>query len=224
MKHSQKILFVADDHYDSRAGERICGALSGNLDIAFYENDWSAFTKRNLADTYDLLILHMIAGTCGNAMPNAAVEEQVKAYCEQGKNLLLLHGASAAFWHWEWWRRIVGLRWVRGNDPDGVPPSTHPRRPYQVDIVASSHPLASRLRPLALSTDEIYINLQQVSPEITVLMETKTEEGVFPQCYECATPWGGRILGFIPGHDKAVTTHPDLIFDVEALIRDLLAD
>ena len=37
--------------------------------------------------------------------------------------LLLLHGSSAAFWHWDWWRRIVGYRWVRGNDPDGIPAS-----------------------------------------------------------------------------------------------------
>ena len=218
----RRILFAADDHYDSHAGKHICGALSGDFEIVFCENDWSAFTNLDLAETYDLVILHMIADTCGNPRPDAAVEEQIKAYCERGKDLLLLHGSSAAFWHWDWWRRIVGLRWVRGNDPDGVPPSTHPTRPYKVDVVASSHPLSSRLKPLDLPADELYINLQEVSP-VTVLMETSTDEGLFPQCYECTTPWGGRIIGFIPGHCREVTTHPDLVFNVNTLIEYLLA-
>ena len=72
-----------------------------------------------------------------------------------------------------------------------------------------------------LPADELYINMQHVGP-ITVLMETQTVEGTFPQCYECTTPWGGRLIGFIPGHAEAVTTHPDLVANVTTLIKELL--
>ena len=195
----------------------IFDGIKKDFEVVYHENDWSGFTDCDLAETYDLIILHMIADTCGNPMPDDAVETKVKAYCERGGNLLLLHGSSAAFWHWDWWRKIVGLRWVRRNDPDGVPASNHPKRPYRVEVVESPHPLCTRLKAFDLPVDEIYINLQPVCP-VTVLMETSTEEGLFPQCYECKTPWGGTIVGFIPGHCKAAVTHPALIHNIKTLI------
>ncbi len=217
------ILFVADDHYGSHPGleiyERIKDCYPGML---FYENDWSGFTTVNMERDCDLLILNMIADTCGNPLPGTEVETAVKSYLERGGNMLLLHGSSAAFWHWKWWREIVGLRWVRGNDPEGVTPSTHPKHPYTLRIAKSSHPLCERLRAVELPDDEIYINLEQTAP-VHVIMDTQIEEGIFPQCHESVTPWGGRIIAFIPGHEKAVTSHLDVIYDIRVLIDYLLS-
>lgn len=215
------ILFVADDHFNSCPGKRIYEQIKDGYDIRFYENDWSGFTDFDLSAECDLLVLNMIADTCGNELPGAEAEQQLKKYCENGGNILLLHGSSAAFWHWDWWRKIVGLRWVRGNDPDGVEASTHPKRPYKVKVAKNSHPLCVRLVDMDFPADEIYINLQQTCP-VSILMETFTDEGTFPQCYECATPWGGKIIGFIPGHDSAVTTAPELTSNVRTLIDYLL--
>ncbi len=216
------ILFVADDHFNTSPGKMIYGEIKDNYDdIRFYENDWSGFVENDLAGDCDLLILNMIADTCGNPLPGPEAEEQIKKYCKKGGSMLFLHGSSAAFWHWDWWRKIVGFRWVRPNDPDGVDPSTHPKKPFKVTVSKSSHPLCAKLRDLDLPEDEIYINQQQTCPA-SILMETHIEEGTFPQCYECATPWGGKIIAFIPGHKPEVTTNPDLIYDVKVLIDYLL--
>jgi len=52
-------------------------------------------------------------------------------------------------------------------------------------------------------------------------MTTDTEEGTFPQVYETRTPWDGRIIGVIPGHAPAVTTHPALIANLNTIIEAL---
>ena len=169
----------------------------------------------------ELVMLDMIGGTCGQVHPGEGAERAMRRWCEAGGDLLLLHGSSAAFWQWEWWRNIVGFRWVRPGDPDGVVPSAHPKHPCRVEVAKVRHPLAKLLRPLELPCDEIYINLEQVSPTVT-LMETRIDEGVFPQCYETVTPWGGRILSFIPGHLPEVTGNPDLVHNITVLVDYLL--
>ena len=55
------------------------------------------------------------------------------------------------------------------------------------------------------------------------LMTTTISSGTFPQCTESATPWGGRVINFLPGHIPAVTRHPDFVANVKLLIDDLLA-
>ena len=212
------ILFVADDHYNSHPGKVIFEQIHRSYPgMVFYENDWSGFNPDNLSGACELLILNMIADTCGNPLPGPEAEKAVKTYMERGGNVLLLHGSSAAFWHWEWWRGIVGLRWVRGNDPDGVAASTHPKRPYALTVAKSRHPLCQLVNPVEFPEDEIYINLEQTCP-VHVIMETHTDEGTFPQCYECVTPWGGKIIGFIPGHAPAVTAHPAVAHNIKVII------
>mgnify|MGYP003927091823 CR=1 FL=1 len=215
------ILFVADSHYGKNPGSKIHECLQSTYEIRFAEDDWSVFTDENLAHA-ELLILNMIGDTCGIPHPNTRAEKAVKAYVESGKPLLLLHGSSSAFWQWDWWRKIVGFRWVRGNDPDGQIPSTHPTRPYKVTVSKTNHPLAKQLKDLDLPADEIYINLEQTCPAFT-LMETHTDEGTFPQCHESIAPSGSKILTFIPGHDTCVTQHPEVITTIKTLIDYLRA-
>ena len=56
------------------------------------------------------------------------------------------------------------------------------------------------------------------------LMETHIEEGTFVQCCEAVTPFGGRIVSFIPGHKPEVTSLPVLIGNVKVLIDYLLGE
>ena len=149
------------------------------------------------------------------------MERNLHAYLERGKPLLLIHGGSAAFWSWEWWRGIVGFRWVRQNDPDGVAASTHPIRPYRVDVAKCRHPLCKQLQPMDLGEDEIYTRLEQTNPALA-LMETTILEGTFPQCWENGTPWNGRVIGFLPGHRKAIVQDARLVSNVALLIESLL--
>lgn len=216
------ITFLADDHYNAHPGAALNEALAGRFPISFAENDLSALEAPGFAKDCELLILNMIGETCDQPAPTAAAEQAMRAYVEAGKPLLLLHGSSAAFWEWDWWRTMVGLRWVRPGDPDGVPASTHPVRPFQVVVSKCRHPLCKRLKPMDLPKDEIYTRLEQVCP-VTVLMETDTDEGTFPQCWENVTPWGGRIIGFLPGHCKEAVQTPALVENVATLIEDLLS-
>ena len=93
---------------------------------------------------------------------------------------------------------------------DGMEASTHPKKPYLVTRSKTRHPLAARLREMNLPTDEIYTNLENTCPCVR-LMETHIEEGTFVQCCEAISPWGGRLVSFIPGHEPAVTSNPGLI-------------
>ncbi|MGC3990861.1 MAG: ThuA domain-containing protein [Chthoniobacteraceae bacterium] len=214
------IYFLADDHYGMRPGAKLFEVLNDRYSFVFRENNLHCLTEPEFRKC-QLLVLNLIAGTGGAVLPGAAIEHPLRAYIETARPLLLLHGASAAFWHWDWWRSIVGYRWVRNEDPDSFPASTHPTRPYQVKIAKCRHPLCKKLSPLDLPEDEIYIHLEQTTAAMT-LLETTTDEGTFPQAWETMTPWGGRIIGFLPGHRREVVTHPDVVANVSTLIDYLL--
>ena len=214
--------FFADDHYGVHPGKVIYENLPERLrnDIRFFENDWDVLEHSPWNEDCGLLILNMIGGTCNQPHPGPDAEKRVRAYLERGGSILLLHGSSAAFWQWDWWRDLPGERWVRPNDPDGVASSTHPRRPYKVSVSKARHVLTSRLKEMELPEDEIYINLENTCPCMR-LMETHIEEGTFVQCCEAATPWGGKLVSFIPGHKPEVTSDPTLIENIATLLEYL---
>ena len=212
-------LFVADDHYQACPGRNQYECIRDTYkDMVFSENDWSIFTKYDLASECDLLILNMIADTCGIPVPDSAACDAVKRYLETGKNLLLLHGGSSAFWHCDWYRKLVGIRWVRKNDPDNIPSSFHPKEKYCVKVSKVRHELAEKLVDMDFSIeDEIYCSLEQVNPVMT-LMETTISLGTSPQCTESYTQWGGKVINFLPGHRSEVTRDPRLIANLKVLI------
>jgi len=215
------ILFAADRHYDAHCGRVLYDAIAPHYDIDFHEDDWACFCRPDLADRYDLMVLNLIAGSCDVPPPAPKAEEPVRNYVAAGRPLLLLHGASAAFWELDWWRPLVGHRWVRGEDPDGMTSSTHPKRPYRLEVAKSRHPLCARLQPVDLPEDEIYIDMEQTCPT-SVLMTTTTTEGTFPQCYEARTPAGGAVIGYVPGHRPEVVGHPTMVANCRVLIDYLL--
>lgn len=216
------IIFAADNHYGVHPGlcafEEIRGA---HPDIIFSEDDWSIFNRYNLAKDCELLILNMIGSTCGNPLPDEEACLAVKRYCETGKNLLLLHGSSAAFWHCSWFRENSGLRWVRPGDPDEIPQSVHPVEPYTVKISKTRHPLCKKLVEMDFSeADEIYTVMEQTQP-LWILMQTTISSGTHPMLTESVNQWGGKVINFMPGHKPSVTRHPDYIQNLKTLIAYL---
>ena len=217
------IYFFSDSHFEKHCGAQLFRQFPENLKnrTVFTENQWDILEKGDWEKDCELLILNMIGTTCAQPHPGSGAEAAVKRYVERGGNILMLHGSSAAFWQWDWWRRIVGLRWVRPNDPDNVVPSVHPVKPYSLRITKNSHPLSLKLVPFALEADEIYTEMEQVSP-VFVLMDTFIEEGVYPQCAETITPWNGKFVSFIPGHSVEAASNPALIRNVTAIINYLI--
>ena len=216
------ILFVADNHYGTFAGRVLFECLRNHYEIEFHEDDWGSLTEGHLAGKYDLLMFNLIGGTCNIPAPGPVAEQQVRQYLEAGKSLFLLHGASAAFWQCSWWRSIVGFRWVRQEDPDGFAKSSHPIRPYFVEVAKSRHLLCQQLQDVAQPADEIYINLEQSCPT-TTLMTTTTKEGTFPMAYETITPWGGKIVSYLPGLTPEAVRHPGNVANCRSIIKYLIS-
>lgn len=217
---NRKILFAADNHYGMHGGRVLYESIQEQCDISFYEDDWTCFTEHRLG-AHDLLMLNLISGACDVPAPAPSAEAPVRHWLESGKPVFLLHGASAAFWQWSWWRALVGFRWVRENDPDGFAASTHPHQAYTVRLAKTRHPLCQQLQEVDIPEDELYINLEETCPTQT-LMKTVTEYGAFPMCYETITPWNGRVVGYIPGHAAHVVRLPVNVANCRAIIDYLL--
>lgn len=217
------IYFFADNHFGTHPGKNIFEHLPAELQsrITFAEDDFLLLESGQWLDDCELLILNMIGTTCNLPHPGSGAEKAVKAWCEKSGNILLLHGSSAAFWQWDWWRQAVGYRWVRPNDPDNVEPSVHPKKPYTIRLCKTRHVLAQKLQSFELNTDEIYTNLEQTQPGM-VLMDTFIEEGVFPQCMESLSPWGGKFMHFLPGHAPEEVRNAKLLGNIKLLINYLL--
>lgn len=219
------IYFFADSHFEKHCGAKLYEQFPAELAkrTVFTENQWDVLERGDWERDCELLILNMIATTCGQPHAGAGAEAAVKRYIERGGNILMLHGSSAAFWQWQWWRDICGFRWVRPNDPDNVERSIHPVRTFTTTVAKSRHPLTAKLKDFTLADDEIYIKCEQMLP-MTVLMETNTDEGIYPQCVECITPYGGKEVIFLPGHRQESFENADFIADNLVLIDYLLKD
>ena len=217
------IYFFADDHYGAHPGKTILEHLPQEWQqkIFFAENDWSVLESGTWTADCELLILNMIGTTCGLPHPGSGAEKAVREWCRSGGNLLLLHGSSAAFWQWEWWRDLPGYRWVRPGDPDGAEPSTHPVEPYRVVRSKTRHPLIGELQEMDLPKDEIYTKLENRKPCLH-LMETAIGGETFVQCCETITEWGGKIINFLPGHAPEAASNPQLIRNIVIFLNYLL--
>lgn len=219
------IYFFADNHYQAFPGENIYNAFEPNLKrkTKFY-SDQDAINMLESGEWLqdcELLILHLIGETCDLPHAGRGAEQAIRQWYDRGGNILLLHGSSAAFWQWEWFRKISGMRWVRPGDPDGVKPSTHPVRACRVLPCKTRHELITVLMPMDLPTDEIYIDLEQVSP-LTALMGVNIEEGYHLQCFEAYSKAGGKILSFLPGHCADAIKSPGFMHNIHILTDYLL--
>lgn len=199
MRH---LIFFADRHYDARCGQIQAELLDDLADIHFIEEDYGTLNtclERHAGDPHAVLALNAITGTPGNLEPDPATEPLVKAHLEAGKDLWVLHGSSAAFWPWSWWRELMRLRWVRGEDPDGMPASCHPIVPFNLEPTDAGRTAIPGLSSCPVPEDELYINLEDKG-DYEAWMTVEHDGRRWPQAYRYRSPWNGWICGWIPGH------------------------
>ena len=214
------IYFFADNHFNARPGYHLYTKINHDFDIDFKEDDISWLENPRCLVKCGLLIVDFISGLGKIPKPGPAAEANVREYCEKGKPILLIHAGSAAFPDWDWWRKMTGLRWVRENDPEGLPPSVHPVKDFSVRKTRSKHEIMTKLREYSLKDDEIYTKLAKTA-DVDVLMETEISEGIFPMVYATKNQWGGKVMGFLPGHKPESFENKDLVLNVVELIKYL---
>ena len=216
------IILFADRHYDSYPGRAQAALLKSFATVHYIEEDYRQLSIALREHPRATLAFNSIASTPGNMEIPAEIEAPLKAHLASAAPLWLIHGGSAAFWPWSWWRQLMPLRWVRDGDPDHAPVSSHPMASLQ--FVATPDALARfpGLPPLSkLPSDELYIRLVPQHPFTTWL--TVTHEGVdHPQACSALSPWGGGIHSFLPGHSAEVLQHPAYISIFTAFARNWL--
>ncbi|KAF0095899.1 MAG: hypothetical protein E1N59_675 [Puniceicoccaceae bacterium 5H] len=215
-----KLLFLSDHHYETFGGRILADKLGQRFDLTYWEDDYGPRLNEVDLNVFDLLVTCAIGDTPGAPHAPPEAEAPVRGWLAKGVPVMLIHGGSATFWQWDWWRELVALRWVRGNDPDGVAPSTHPIVPFQLERTKARHPLVDQLEPLALPQDELYIQLEETRP-LQRLLETSYEGKSYPMAYVSVNQWGGPVLGYLPGHDPAVVALEQNMANVERMLAFL---
>jgi hypothetical protein len=219
MQQPPTIIFFGDRHYDAWPCRQQADVIRALCNLLYIEENYQELVLALKANPRAILALNSIAETPGNYPPaTPEFESYIKSHLELGNDLWLLHGGSAAFWPWDWWRNLMPLRWVRSNDPDRIAPSTHPIVPLRLRPACNEphHVLPSA--GINLPADELYINLYSNRPYKTLLVVE--HEGVnHPQAYSAETFWGGKIHGFMPGHSSTILSHPDYIRVFSSLLH-----
>lgn len=210
-----RLIFLTDNHANN-AARSLGDSLKDDYSIDIFESDWSTVPADITG--YDILLVSIIAGCDGNAQPGEELAQTVKHYLDAAKPLLILHGGSAAFPNHPWWRQLVGYRWVRKNDPAGQPASVHPIRRLEARLCDVAHPLASKLKPFTVETEEIYTQLEKTAPSV-ILMDCECDGRTWPQVYISKSQDGGRVAGFIPGHHASTLLMPSVQHNIRALVN-----
>lgn len=212
------ILFLGDNHYQSYGARAIAGALDCEYRITYLEDNYGEALLDIDLSHFDFLITAAIGDTPEAPHAPSEAEGGVQSWLSTGIPILLLHGGSATFWRWSWWRALTGLRWVRREDPDGLPASIHPVCEYKLQKAKGRHPLMDQLREIDVPTDEIYTKLAGTRP-FTRLMETTLNGETHTQAYSSINDWGAPVLGYLPGHKSDIAASADNIANIRAMIQ-----
>ncbi len=197
------MILFADRHYGTHAGRWIAGHLSDLTDVVFVEEDYDALIRAIHDRPGEALAFHAIFATPGNESMPPEMESVIRTHLDGGADVWILHGGSAAFWPWTWWRQLMRVRWVRKDDEDVSTPSWHPVIPYRIEVTDTGEARCPGLESLDLPEDELYVNLHQ-SGDIETWMTAEYEGVAWPQVYTHPGLSGGTVYGWIPGHKPEV--------------------
>ena len=199
--------FLSDGvHGGGHTAKALSEQIMPHLPHIFYAGTYEPL-REGLSEA-SCLILHVIADHKGFGYAPDDIEPLLKNYIYEGNPVLLLHASSAAFTQWKWWRRLVGLRWVRRNDPDNRQQSRHLRFPYEL-IPATTKPSDLALKHLVIQGDEYYVDLYQEGT-VDLFMHGQLKNGnQSPQVFLSHNKRQHLILSYLPGHAVSTVIHPD---------------
>ena len=153
-----------------------------------------AFLASPELGNYDAIVLNYLNWKCPD--PGDKSREGLKKFLEQGKGVVIVHNACAAFGDWPEFKNIAGRAWnpkrVHGHDPNGT---------FTVEITAVDHPITRGMKSFE-TPDELYTCLLQEGPPVEVLATamSKVEKKAHPMAL--VNHYGkGRVFLCVLGHD-----------------------
>ena len=152
---------------------------------------------------YDAIVLNYLNWKCPD--PGDEARANLKKFIENGKGLVIVHNACAAFGDWPEFRQIAGRAWnpnrACGHDPHGT---------FQVKIADTEHPITKGMQSFE-TTDELYTCLFTDGPPVQVLATatSKIDQKDYPMVL--VHDYGkGRVCLCVLGHDVQALTTPQV--------------
>jgi type 1 glutamine amidotransferase len=165
--------------------------------------------RRDLRASYDVLVLYDMPKTL-----SAEGRANLQAYAESGKGIVVLHHALCSYNGWEWYRELVGGRFL--IEPQGGRPASTYSHDETIPVATERpHPIT---RGLALTEvhDETYKGMW-ISPDVTVLLTTNHALADPPLAW--ISPYSkSRVVAIQPGHGREAHRHPGY----RALVRNAI--
>jgi hypothetical protein len=163
-------------------------------------NPHPAAFARDLRNSCDVLVLYDLIQELSKEK-----KQNLRAFVEAGKGLVLLHHAIADFNSWEWWwREVMGGRYLL--EADGAQPAS--TFLHDVDIEAKpamEHPVTRGVPPMLIH-DETYKGMW-ISPKVRVLLRTDHPTSDGPLAW--ISPYEqSRVVYIQLGHGSEAHRHP----------------
>ena len=160
--------------------------------------------KKDIRASTDVLVLYNYEQQIGERE-----RENLRAFLESGKGLVVLHHALCNWNDWEWWYRdVVGAKY-QVKAAEGQPAATYK---HDQDLVVrlampprNAHPVLSGIWDMHI-TDETYKGMW-ISPEVKVLLRTDDPASDGPVAW--ISPYAkSRVVAIQLGHDHMAHEHP----------------
>ena len=155
--------------------------------------------QRDVRNDYDVLVLYNMEQQTGEA-----ARRNLQQFAEAGKGIVVLHHALCSFNDWDWYRDVVGGRYLV-KPKDGLPASTYK---HDVDLTvkpAQKHPIVAGIPEFHL-TDEGYKG-KWMSPDVKVLLTADHPES--DRAVAWVSPYAKTHVAVIQlGHDHMAHEHP----------------
>ena len=165
-----------------------------NLQWDHASSDEAAFQPERL-ENYDVLVMYNRSDSLSDQ-----AKENLQAFVESGKGIVVLHHALGSYndWKW-WWQDVVGGKYQM-EDKDDVSKSGYKLGEKIAVNVVIDHPITSAVGAFEME-DETYNGLW-ISPQVKILYETDNQTSDGPLVWT-STYSKSRVVVVQPGHASA---------------------
>jgi uncharacterized protein len=164
-----------------------------------HETTTEAAFRRDVRPRYDGVVLYDMPATL-----SPAGRANLQAFAESGKGIVVLHHALCSHNDWDWYRDLIGARYLI-EAQGGRPPSTYKHDETIPVAIARPHPITAGVAMTEIF-DETYKGMW-IAPGNTVLLTTTHPLADPPLAWISAYD-RSRVVAIQLGHGRQAHTHP----------------